>query len=74
MDETGNPKITRRSLLLKEIQVSVFRRDRWLCRWCGRMVIFAPVVKYVELLVRKRGFTGALAYHDPRWRRDEPSS
>lgn len=55
----------------KQLQVRVFRRDHWLCRWCGRPVIFAPALKYVERWVRQTGFTGPLAYHDARWRRDK---
>lgn len=60
----------RRSALTYDLQVRVFRRDRWLCRWCHRPVVFAPALKLLELLARDRGHQGPLAYHDLRWRRD----
>src|SRR5579872_2715295 len=60
-----------RKALTKELQVRVFRRDGWLCRWCGRPVIFAPALRFLEHWMRQTGFTGPLAYHDPRWRRDK---
>jgi 5-methylcytosine-specific restriction endonuclease McrA len=53
-----------------DIQVHVFRRDRWLCRWCHRPVVFAPALRLLEGLARDKGHNGPLAYHDPRWRRD----
>jgi 5-methylcytosine-specific restriction endonuclease McrA len=45
-----------------EQQVAIFRRDRWLCRWCGKPVIFAPALKYLERDLRERGYKGKLAY------------
>lgn len=48
----------------------VFRRDGWLCRWCGRPVIFDPTMKYLERLVRDSGYTGRLAYFNLNWRRE----
>jgi 5-methylcytosine-specific restriction endonuclease McrA len=69
MDEYQKP--ARRVPISKELQVQVFRRDGWLCRWCGRPVIFAPVMKYLEQFVRQHGITRPLAYHDARWRRDK---
>ena len=68
MDEHRKP--TRRVPISKDLQVHVFRRDGWLCRWCGRPVIFAPVMKYLEQFVRQHGINHSLAYHDLRWRRD----
>ncbi len=61
---------TPRTPLPYEVQVRVFRRDGWLCRWCHRPVAFAPALRVLELLAREQGHEGALAYHDPRWRRD----
>lgn len=29
--------------------IAIHRRDRWLCRWCKRPVIFAPVMRLIEL-------------------------
>jgi 5-methylcytosine-specific restriction endonuclease McrA len=54
----------------KELQIHVFRRDGWLCRWCGRPVIFAPAMRYLEAFARHAGEKGALAYFHPNWTRD----
>ncbi len=59
-----------RTSLSTELQVRVFRRDAWLCRWCHRPVVFAPALRLLECLAREHGHQGSLAYHDPRWRRD----
>jgi 5-methylcytosine-specific restriction endonuclease McrA len=64
-------KKTPRGLVSKSLQIRVFRRDRWLCHWCGRPVIFAPAMRYLEQLLKRSGFTESLAYHDARWRRDK---
>src|ERR1700722_8459848 len=61
---------TRRAMP-KELQVFIFRRDRWLCRWCGRPVIFAPALRFIERWTRQCGFDAPLAYHHERWRRDK---
>jgi 5-methylcytosine-specific restriction endonuclease McrA len=59
-----------RKPLAYALQVRVFRRDGWLCRWCHRPVVFAPALRVLDQLARDRGHVGPLAYHDPRWRRD----
>ena len=65
-------KPTRRPIP-KDLQVEVFRRDGWLCHWCGRPVIFAPAMRYLEHYVQSSGFTGPMAYHHAHWtRRDAP--
>ena len=57
----------------KKHQVEVFRRDRCLCHWCGRPVIFAPTLRYLEHFARRTGSTEPLAYYHPHWtRRDAP--
>jgi 5-methylcytosine-specific restriction endonuclease McrA len=61
----------KRTSLSKGLQVRVFRRDGWLCRWCGRPVIFAPAMRLVQQWVKDQGCSSPLAYHDPRWRRDQ---
>ena len=71
VDRIAEKTKTARVGVSKQLQVNVFRRDRWLCRWCGRPVIFAPAMRYLEQFVRQNGFTGPLAYHDARWRRDK---
>jgi 5-methylcytosine-specific restriction endonuclease McrA len=58
-----------RAKVPKVLQVEVFRRDGWICRWCGRPVIFAPAMKYLERFARSSGITEPLAYHDAHWTR-----
>jgi 5-methylcytosine-specific restriction endonuclease McrA len=55
--------------LSKSLQVAVYRRDGWLCCWCKRPVIFAPVMKYLEREVRKTDTGTPLAYHHANWSR-----
>ncbi len=59
-----------RKPLPKSLQLAIFRRDRWLCRWCNRPVIFAPVMKYLELEMRNSGNRGPLAYYHAHWTRN----
>jgi len=49
-------------------QIFVFRRDRWLCRWCKRPVIFAPAMKYLQQELADSGY-GELAYWRPAFNR-----
>jgi 5-methylcytosine-specific restriction endonuclease McrA len=51
------------------VQVQVFRRDRWLCRWCGCPVVFAPVMRYFADLVQQEGPSGTPSYYNLNWRR-----
>lgn len=59
----------RRRPLSKAVQIAIFRRDGWLCRWCRKSVIFAPVMKFVERELRQSGHTGDLAYYHAHWTR-----
>jgi 5-methylcytosine-specific restriction endonuclease McrA len=59
-----------RAVLSKDLQVAIFRRDGWLCCWCKKPVIFAPVMKYLERQLRNAGHGGHLAYYHPHWTRD----
>lgn len=59
-----------RARLTKKLQISIFRRDGWLCCWCKKPVIFAPAMKYVEREVRTFGHEGRLAYYHAHWTRD----
>src|SRR5271156_882840 len=56
--------------LSKGLQLSIFRRDRWICRWCNRPVIFAPAMRLLEREARKAGRTEPLAYYHAHGRRD----
>jgi hypothetical protein len=52
------------------ILAGIFRRDGWLCRWCGKPVIFGPAMKSLEREIRKAGMATPLAYYHARWTRD----
>jgi 5-methylcytosine-specific restriction endonuclease McrA len=60
----------KRKSLSKVLQLTIFRRDGWLCCWCKRPVIFAPVMKYLELEITNAGHTGRLGYYHAHWTRD----
>jgi 5-methylcytosine-specific restriction endonuclease McrA len=60
---------SRRVQLPKSTQIQIFQRDGWLCRWCGKPVIFAPSMKYLELELRSSGITSPLAYYHAHWTR-----
>ena len=53
----------------KKLQVKIFCRDGWLCRWCKKPVIFAPVMKLIRLEVQRSGHTGNVAYYHAHWTR-----
>jgi 5-methylcytosine-specific restriction endonuclease McrA len=59
-----------RAPILKSLQVAVFRRDGWLCCWCKRPVIFAPVMKFLEIELRRDGNGVRVAYYHAHWTRD----
>jgi 5-methylcytosine-specific restriction endonuclease McrA len=59
-----------RKPLPKDLLVSVFRRDGWLCCWCKRPVIFAPVMKFLGRGIRASGGGQRLAYYHAHWTRD----
>src|SRR5437879_3497407 len=63
------PKQIRRAALSKPVQLSIFQRDGWLCRWCNKPVIFAPAMKFLELELRDSGLTAPLAYYHAHWTR-----
>ena len=66
----GPPSKRTRRPIPKDLQILVFRRDGWMCRWCGRPVIFAPAMKYLQRFVRDHsGVNEPLAYHDAHWTR-----
>ena len=60
----------KRATLSKPLLVAVFRRDGWLCRWCEKPVIFAPVMRVLELELKTSGTnTGPVAYYHSHWTR-----
>jgi 5-methylcytosine-specific restriction endonuclease McrA len=56
--------------LSKTLQVAVFRRDGWLCCWCKRPVVFAPVMKFLEREIKTAGEGERVAYYHAHWTRD----
>ena len=60
----------RRRQLSKSLQLSIFRRDGWLCCWCKKPVIFAPIMRLLEMEVRNAGNDGPLAYYHAHCTRD----
>jgi len=54
----------------KLVQVQVFEKDRWLCRWCLRPVVFPPAMRLLQHFVSAAGHKRPLAFHHPNWRRD----
>ena len=67
--KSGRNEARSRKPISKFVQLRVFQRDRWICRWCGRPVIFAPTMKYLEQFVRYHGHIGQLAYYHRNWAR-----
>jgi hypothetical protein len=57
-----------RRQLSHEAKVRIFVRDRWLCHWCRRAVIFGPALRHAELLVQEH--QRAAMYYDYNYRRD----
>lgn len=54
----------------KELQIRIFRRDGWLCRWCKKPVIFPPAMKYLELELKNAGSREQLSYYHAHWTRN----
>ena len=67
------PRVRRkRKSLAKSLQLSIFRRDDWLCFWCKRPVIFSPTFKLLESELKRAGFATLAYYHPHGTRRDAP--
>jgi hypothetical protein len=62
-------QIILRAPMSKALQVAIFRRDGWLCRWCNKPVIFPPALKYLEIEIKNSGNIEPLSYHNKNWRR-----
>ena len=59
-----------RDRLPKALQVSIFRRDGWLCCWCKKPVIFSPVMRLLDLELRNAGCGAELSYYHAHWTRN----
>ena len=62
----------RRSQPSKDVQVAVFRRDHWLCRWCKKPVVFAPAMKYLQRELENSGYSNLAYWRLAYTRRDAP--
>lgn len=56
------PPISRRNYIPPSRQVSVFRRDKFTCRYCGRGTVFCPLLRMMAAL-----FPGEFSFHS-HWR------
>jgi len=65
----GSTRVSRPKIPI-EMQVSVFYRDGWICRWCHRPTVFSPAFRLLAGFVERSGWRGHLAFFHPRWRRD----
>lgn len=62
----------KRRPLPKALQIAIFRRDKWLCYWCRRPVIFSPAFKLLQVDLTASGFPDVAYYHPHGTRRDAP--
>ena len=53
------------------VAAAVYKRDRWLCHWCKRPVIFPPAMKLLEKELRQSGWTEPMALFHNNWTRDQ---
>ena len=63
-----NDKFRKRAKISRQLQVEVLFRDFWLCRLCGRPVIFAPAMKMLQRELKVAGYPD-LAYWSLRYDR-----
>jgi len=56
--------------LSRALQIRIFRRDKWLCRYCLYPVVFPPAMKFLQQYVLSRRPSAKLAYWSFAWRRD----
>jgi 5-methylcytosine-specific restriction endonuclease McrA len=51
--------------LSMKIKLSVFQRDKWICYYCGRPVVFHPSMRLFQEFVKKSGFD--CGYYHRNW-------
>src|SRR5262245_18755256 len=68
MDPTSKPKSRRQ--ISYDVQVRIFYRDGWLCKWCHRPVVFGSALKHMEQFLRENGYQRPTAYYSDTYRRD----
>jgi 5-methylcytosine-specific restriction endonuclease McrA len=49
--------------LAMKLKLQVFKRDKWICFYCGRPVVFHPSMRLLQEFVREHGFDGRGYYH-----------
>lgn len=49
--------------LTMKLKLRVFQRDRWICSYCGRPVVFHPSMRLLQEFVKEHGFDGSGYYH-----------
>lgn len=62
----------KRKPIAKAVQLEIFRRDGWICRWCGRPVIFGPAIRLLELEANRVAVPPVTYYHAHWTRRHSP--
>jgi 5-methylcytosine-specific restriction endonuclease McrA len=66
---TSPPRSRSRPKTPLGLQLKVFDRDGWICRWCHRPVVFSPTFRLVEEFVKRSGWSRPVAYFHPNWSR-----
>lgn len=46
----------KRAPISKQIQLEIFLRDKWMCRYCGEEVLFSPALKVLDEQVPDKGY------------------
>ncbi len=49
--------------LTMKLRLRVFQRDKWICSYCGRPVVFHPSLRLLQEFVNEHGFDGSGYYH-----------
>jgi 5-methylcytosine-specific restriction endonuclease McrA len=61
----------RRTPISRAVQVEVYYRDRWLCRWCRRPIVFPPAFKLLAESIASELPDVPTAIWNGLWRRDK---
>jgi len=64
-------KLTRKPLS-REKQANIYYRDKWLCRWCKKPVIFPAAMKYLQQWMSDAGFNSVAYWRNSYDRRGAP--
>ena len=61
----------RRKPISRSVQVEVYFRDRWLCKWCRRPIVFPPAFKLLSESIASELPDVPIAIWNDLWRRDK---